>query len=192
MKKTVKILAFVLCAVMLVVGSVFGTYAYLTSQTDTITNTFTVGNVKITMDESKVNEYGVVQGTDRVTANTYKLVPNTTYVKDPTIHVAEGSEVCYLFVKVVNGLAAIEAGTTIEQQMLANGWAKLSDYVYYYGATVDARTEAKDVEVFDEFTIRGDADVNSYKNASITITGYAVQKQGFDDAAAAWTGASFN
>ena len=56
MKKS-KAILMALCAVLLVAASVMGTLAYLTS-TDTVTNTFTVGNVQIKLDEAKVNEEG--------------------------------------------------------------------------------------------------------------------------------------
>ncbi|MBQ2690781.1 MAG: hypothetical protein IJF53_01345 [Clostridia bacterium] len=88
MKNTKKALLMTLCAVMLVAASVMGTMAYLTSTTGVVTNTFTVGKVGITLDEAKVTEYGVKDGDTRVMANTYKLVPGHTYVKDPTVHVA--------------------------------------------------------------------------------------------------------
>ena len=54
MKTRSKALVLTLCAVLLVVATVMGTMAYLTS-TDTVTNTFTVGKVAITLDEAKVN-----------------------------------------------------------------------------------------------------------------------------------------
>ena len=57
MKKTRKILLMAACAVLLVCISVGATVAYLTS-TDTVTNTFTVGQVAITLDEAKVDMYG--------------------------------------------------------------------------------------------------------------------------------------
>ena len=110
MKTRSKALLTLLCAVALVVGSVFGTYAYLTSS-DTVTNTFSVGNVAITMDESPVNNLGVIQTGDRVKANSYHQLPGHLYTKDPTIHVDDNSEDCWLFVKVDNGIAAIEADT---------------------------------------------------------------------------------
>lgn len=56
MKKS-KVLLALACAVLLVGASIMGTLAYLTS-TDTVKNTFTVGNVKITLDEAKVNGNG--------------------------------------------------------------------------------------------------------------------------------------
>lgn len=102
MKTKKKALLTVLCAAMLVVGSVFGTYAYLTDKTDAVTNTFTVGNVTITLDEAKVGNDGkALTGNEaaRVQANKYQLSPSLAYDKDPTVTVAEGSEDCWLFVK---------------------------------------------------------------------------------------------
>ena len=55
MKTKRKALLLSLCAVLLVVASVMGTMAYLTSTSATVTNTFTVGNVGITLDEAPVN-----------------------------------------------------------------------------------------------------------------------------------------
>ena len=52
MKTKSKALLLTLCAVLLVAASVMGTMAYLTS-TDKVENTFTVGNVKITLDEAR-------------------------------------------------------------------------------------------------------------------------------------------
>ena len=54
MKTARKVLIIALCAVLLVSISVMGTMAYLTSQ-DSVKNTFTVGNVKITLDELDVD-----------------------------------------------------------------------------------------------------------------------------------------
>lgn len=192
MKTARKALMLILCAALLVSATVMGTLAYLTSTTEVVTNTFTVGNVAITLDEAKVTEYGVeVEDADRVTANAYKLIPGHNYVKDPTIHVAEDSEDCWLFVKVENGLTEIEADTTIADQMVANGWTAVAgaQNVYAYENTVEAET---DVTVFDEFTLTDDAEVENYLDASITIVAYAVQADGFDTADAAWAAAPTN
>ena len=81
-KKLMTVLALVLVIAM----SVAGTYAYLTSQAE-VKNTFTVGKVAITLDEAKVNQWGVaIAGVDRVNGNTYKLRPGHEYTKDPTVH----------------------------------------------------------------------------------------------------------
>ena len=191
MKSKKKVLVTVLCAVMLVVGSVLGTMAYLTSKTATANNTFTVGNVAITLDEADVDENGTVLKDDndnpltRVKANTYKLMPGHTYVKDPTIHVSATSEDCWLFVKVENGISAIEDNTTIAEQMAAKGWTLVAGQtdVYAYSDVVAGGTN---VVVFDNFKIKGDAVTSNYANASIKVTGYAVQADGFTTAADAW------
>ena len=100
MKTRSKALLLSLCAVALVVATVFGTMAYLTS-TDKVVNTFTVGNVQIKLDEAKVNADGTrFEPAERVKENSYKLLPGHTYTKDPTVTVLEGSEAAYVRLKV--------------------------------------------------------------------------------------------
>lgn len=106
MKTKSKALLLTLCAVLLVAASVMGTMAYLTS-TDKVENTFTVGNVKITLDEAKVNTDGIPAApAERVKANEYKLLPGHTYTKDPTVTVIKGSESSYVRMKVTFNNAA--------------------------------------------------------------------------------------
>ena len=217
MKKS-KAILMALCAVLLVAASVMGTLAYLTS-TDTVTNTFTVGKVAITLDEAPVDANGQKTNGPRRTSNEYHLLPGHRYDKDPIVHVAADSEDCYLFVKVENGIADIEAATTIADQMTAKGWAPITDgsnvYVYI-GTEADAAaplavTHGSNVPVFDNFTILGTvtndqlaggavdpsnpdgATTPSYGNAQVIVTAYAVQADGFANKTAAeiWTAASF-
>lgn len=100
MKTKSKALLLTLCAVLLIAASVLGTMAYLTSSAE-VKNTFTVGKVEIKLDEAKVNADGIPEeGADRVTANSYKLMPSRTYTKDPTVTVLNGSEASYVRMKV--------------------------------------------------------------------------------------------
>ena len=107
-KKMVAALFVVIALVAVSATSVMATVAYLTSSA-AVSNVFTIGNVGITMTESKVNPDGTLfdGGTTRVDTNTYHLVPNKTYIKDPTIYVNAGSENSYLFVAVRNDIEAI-------------------------------------------------------------------------------------
>lgn len=104
-KTKTKALLMSLCAVLLVAASVLGTMAYLTDSKD-VKNTFTVGNVAIKLDEAKVDEMGnLVKNQDgtlaeRVPGNAYKLLPNHTYVKDPTVTVKTPSVDSYVRMKV--------------------------------------------------------------------------------------------
>ena len=226
-----RVLMLVACAVMLVCLSVGATLAFLTDDTKVVTNTFTVGeNISIDLDEAYVYAPGTEPERDdfgkinpdanpaRGNENSYKLVPNWTYDKDPTVHINIGSGKCYLFVKVVNGIVDIEAednaekGTyTIETQMLAKGWNKLTgvenaDNVWFYGVTdhtngdvidnlfdedgVTPATKADDYVVFENFTIENLTSIDSkYNGATVTIDAYAIQADGFSSAAEAWTAA---
>ena len=185
MKKS-KAILMALCAVLLVAASVMGTLAYLTS-TDTVTNTFTVGKVAITLDETDVDINGVKDTETRVQENDYKLMPGHEYVKDPIVHVAAGSSDCFLFVKVDNQIAAIEdENNTVAGQMKANGWlpvdGKPGVYVLTYtekdktdvetgsvvvGAlkVVSAAAAQVNVPVFEKFKIADD--VNNEENVVV-------------------------
>ena len=102
MKTRNKALLLALCAGTLVTSTFFGTMAYLTDK-ESVTNTFTVGKVGLTLNEAWVNANGdaineseaVVDdyaNAKRVNENDYHLLPGHTYVKDPTVTVYAGSE----------------------------------------------------------------------------------------------------
>jgi predicted ribosomally synthesized peptide with SipW-like signal peptide len=186
-KTKTKALLMSLCAVLLVAASVLGTMAYLTDSED-VKNTFTVGNVTITMDETDVDDS--TPNKERDQANSYKLMPGHTYTKDPIIHVDANSEDCYLFVKVDNQIAAIEAdgNTTVAAQMAAKGWKAVEgkDGIYVYVGTTAAPVAVKandNVTVFEQLVIAGTVNgdtLKTYENKTITVTAYAVQKDGFE------------
>ena len=120
-----KKIALLMAMVMLFGMTVAGTLAWLQAETDPVVNTFTVGNINITLDEADVDdtdEDGDV--TERDKANEYKMIPGQTYTKDPIVTVKADSEDCYLFVKVIE-LNNTLPGTTdkvIEWTMLETGW----------------------------------------------------------------------
>ena len=195
MKKMYKAMLLVLCAVLLVAGSVMGTLAYLKAQTGTIKNTFTVGSVAITLDEALTDLYGVpVSGADRIPnathtdGNTYKLIPGHTYTKDPKITVSSDSENCWVFVKLENGL-----NDTATFDIDNSKWTIVATYtdgskVYAYNTVLKA---GDDATLFTEFTFAQSADPETYKSAAIKVTGYAVQADGFGSAEAAWAASGF-
>lgn len=178
MKK--KILVACLCVALAVLTIAGTTLAYLTSKTEAVVNTFTVGNIDITLTE---------------TTTDYKMVPGSTIAKDPKVTVKAGSEDCWLFVKV-------EESTNLDDFItytIASGWTKgdgtnIPANVYYRevtAATADTefvvltnnQVTVKDTvtkTMMDEIT-KGTAD-----NPTLTFTAYAVQKEGIATAAAAW------
>lgn len=195
MKTKSKALLLTLCAVLLVAASVMGTMAYLTS-TDEVQNTFTVGQVQITLDEKDTDNS--TPDADRDKANAYHLLPGNEYEKDPTVHVNAVSEDSWIFVKVENGIAAFEAATSTEEngyksisdQITANGWTALDDVANVYYKPYTKSATGSDLIVFSNFKIADTAnDVQGWAtlNATVNITAYAVQKDGFDTVSAAWT-----
>ena len=194
MKTKSKALLLTLCAVLLVAASVMGTMAYLTS-TDEVQNTFTVGQVQITLDEKDTDNS--TPDADRDKANAYHLLPGNEYEKDPTVHVNAVSEDSWILVKVENGIAAFEAATSTEEngyksisdQITANGWTALNGVANVYYKPYTKSDTGSDLIVFSNFKIADTAnDVQGWAtlNATVNITAYAVQKDGFATAEAAW------
>lgn len=206
MKKTIAIVALV---VLVAVASVLGTLAYLTS-TDTVKNTFTVGKVNITLDEAEVDMNGVaVTPAKRVKKNEYKLMPGHTYTKDPMVTVLAGSEPSYIKMTVTfskaNELDAIFAPTGADLTSIFKGYdsanwiakgntkdaaANTRTYEFWYKETVGAPTADVALDaLFDSITIPGEitqAQLETIKDMTITVTAYAIQADGFANADAAW------
>ena len=185
MKKKIVSVCLVVC--LLATAIIGTTLAYFTDE-KTVTNTFSSGNVTITLDEAPIDTDGQATTGDRVTTNEYKLYPGKQYDKDPTITVAAGSEDCYLFVRVVNGLADLEAAgdTTIAKQMENNGWTLVDGETNVYMQSGIYSAEARAV-VFETFTIDTAETATTLADAEdVVITAYAVQAEGFTSAQAAW------
>ena len=209
MKTRSKALLLTLCAVVLVIATVFGTMAYLTS-TDEVQNTFTVGQVKITLDEAKANPDGsLVANADRVKANSYKLLPGHTYNKDPMVTVLKGSEPSYVKMTVTfskaNELDAIFAPDGANLTSIFNGYnatnwigkgntkdaaANTRTYEFWYKETVDAPDADVALDaLFDSITVPGEItneQLATIEGMTITVNAYAIQADGFANAEAAW------
>ena len=199
MKTRSKALLLILCAMLLLIASALGTVAYLTVQ-DTVTNTFSVGKVDATLIEGSAGKRSRRARSTGAPAdeNDHILMPGHTYTKDYTIHVDAVSEDSYIFVKVENGIASYEAPSsaeeggyrTIADQITDNGWTALESAADVYYREYTKSSAGSDFAVFDTFKIADNAnDVESWGScdAQVAVTAYAVQKDGFDTASAAWT-----
>ena len=209
MKTKTKALGLMMAAVLLVTATIFGTMAYLTS-TDEVVNTFTVGSVAIQLDEAKANTDGtLVEGADRVDANSYKLLPGHTYAKDPMVTVLSGSENSYIRMTVTVSKAA-ELDAIFDPQKanllsIFNGYDSTNwiyqgetddttnntrTYEFWYKDTVSALEEDVALDaLFDRITVPGEINNDQLKTIegmTITVNAYAIQADGFNDAAAAW------
>ena len=163
MKK--KSLALVLALAMIVVCVVGGTLAWLTDKTAPVTNTFTYGDIDITLAESENLDL--------------KMIPGYTIAKDPKVTVLAGSEKCYLFVKVDKS-ANFDTFMTYE---IADGWTALTGVngVFYRVVDTDGMGTAYSVLANDKVTVRDTVTkdmLNGLTEATqptLTFTAYACQ-----------------
>lgn len=167
-------------ALALIVGVAVGaTFAWLTAKTDPVVNTFTYGDINITLAET--------------TGDSYKIIPGVDIAKNPKVTVKAGSEACWLFVKVD------EEGTFVADKVtysIADGWTKgdgtkIPANVYY--RAVDAVKNDTDFAVLKDNKIyvsdtltKIDIKDISTTTPKLSITAYAIQKDGMGTAAEAW------
>ena len=167
-------------AVVLLVGCIIGgTVAWLTDQTNPITNTFTYGDIKIELAET--------------TGPNYKIVPGVDISKDPKVTVKANSEACWLFVEVK------ETGTFVANKVtyaIADGWTALPGVngVYYRQVGFVTENTAFSVLKDNKITVSSELTKTEIQNITaqpkLTFTAYAVQKDGIDDVATAWAKAN--
>lgn len=176
----------ILLAILLIcfVAGIYGTYAYLTAS-ETKESTFVIGDIQLTLDETKTDAYGVPTGESaRVLQNNYILVPAYRYTKDPTVHLQANSEDCWLFAYIENGLESIEGEETVSEQLIENKWNKLNgvDNVYYRHHSTSKQDQ--DYVLFNYFTIDEQTDtkaIQEHANQTIQVIVYAIQSKGLND-----------
>lgn len=144
MKK--KTLLTIVCMLLVSMVSVMGTLAYL-ADSDSNVNTFTIGQVDISLDEAAVDEAGNLildaegNPVDRVKENKYHLIPGQTYIKDPTVTVQADSEPAYIrMILTVHNASAVQSILDKYQlgdySVLIGGWDK--ETWLYHGYVLDA------------------------------------------------------
>lgn len=107
-------------ALVLVVGaSVGGVLAWLSDQTSPVVNTFTYGDINISLAETDTK----LDGDGDANTNSYVMIPGESISKDPVVTVEKNSEDCWLFVK----LEKSENFDTFLTYNMADGWTQLKD-----------------------------------------------------------------
>jgi len=202
-------LAICLCIVLALV-SVGATIAYFTDD-DSAVNTFTVGNIDITLDEADVDFNGELESNSRVSANQYHLIPGNTYIKDPTVSIEPNSDEAYIrMIVTVESYEALKAAFPDEEyyaddgtfllQKLCNGWnesvwafykAENGKYEFRYTGIASNKTlnPVSLDALFDSITVPGEInndELANLKNVKIHVDAHAIQASGFADEDAAW------
>ena len=163
------------------------TLAYFTDEEKAV-NTFSVGNVDITLTESEWVESDA------------KLIPGRVIDKNPTITLEAGSEDAYTFMKVqlsqdfVDLLTDYATAASITNPMdVVEDWfvSEVGPKVMY--VDVDAgyailgvmspKSAGDSVTYFDRVTVPEGVTqdmIDAEDEYTITVTGYAIQEEGFD------------
>lgn len=211
MKKflNVKTISLLLAVVLLVGGAVGGTLAWIIDS-KSVTNTFTYGDINITLDETELDSSGQPTSNRTETGNdNYIMIPGQDVLKDPKVTVAAESEACWLFVKLEEfGGATIDGVSYGFDKYLTyevdSAWTALdaTNYPGVYYKEVSGSNSDQEFNVIkdNKLSVPGDvtktmlnaldATAGSETYPTLKITAYAIQKTGFNTAAAAWTEAS--
>ena len=208
MKKKKTILA---ALVLLLVVAVGGAIAYFTD-TDTKTNTFTIGNVDISLTEDGWDALADANNND-IPDVAEDMMPGESVTKDPTINNLSTKNPAYVFAKVEVPCTTIVAPATTSEELFTYttnaGWTELSSaavactsggtatHVYYYGTggTLTALAKAANAStptptsnpVFSSVTLRSTLKGNEglTGNKNIVVTGYGIQTEGLTSTAPA-------
>jgi len=168
-----KITVLLLTALVLAVG-VGVTIAFIATSSQPVINTFTIGNVELSLTET--------------TGTNYRLIPGTILDKDPHLTVKAGSDDCWLFFRM-------EASGNLADYVTyapGPGWAALAgeEGVYYRQvdlSDVDQKfqlLQGNMVRVMDSVTEEQLAAIQA--SPTLDFTGYAIQRTGMATAADAW------
>ena len=156
-----------------------GTLAWLKTETTPVVNTFTYGDINITLTEEagKDSDYE------------FKMIPGNDITKDPKVTVEANSEACWLFVKV-------EKSATYDSYLadytIADDWNELDGVagVYYREVNADTAKAGTSYQVLKDNTVTvldsvEKSDMEAIKDGTVdeptlTFTAYAVQLDGFN------------
>ena len=185
-----------LLSVVMVFGITVGvTLAWLTDTTSEVKNTFTVGDIAITLEET-----WNADGDDIDTEYDHweaQLVPGKSYVKDPVVTVdGELTNVdCYLFVEFDETNNPSQYLTYTSLLNTTNGWTLVEDEtnVWYRVVKTGDTTKSWDLLADNTVTVKNEltketlrAMKNDGTTPELVYKAYAIQTEGFNTAELAW------
>lgn len=165
-----KKLAVLTCCMLLLVGTVGATLAWLTDTTDVVQNKFTPTTVDVELTET--------------TGENYEMVPGNVIDKDPFVTVKAGSEDSWVFITVDENGGDITIGNDkysfadfITYKIDPNNWTKLEgvegvNNVYY--------CSAKDIDADRNIKVLGYEDANGEFHPNEVMVNDTVTKEMMD------------
>ena len=160
--------------------AVGGTAAWLAAKSEPIASTFTFGDINITLTETDSQEQPT------------KIIPGVDIKKALKVTVQANSVDCWLFVKVE------QTGTFVPDKVtysIDDGWTKgdgsqIPRDVYYRQVSAATDDSVFSVLKGDKITVSSELtkeEIQNITDPTLTFTAYAVQKEGINTAADAWT-----
>ena len=199
-KKTLTIAIALVLVVALAVGA---TWAYLTSTTDTITNTFVAGKLFDQGGSIKLQERVVNQKNDGTyviaedaawqdTGINYVVQPGVDLPKQPAVKVDGLTAKAYLFVGVkgdkITGKFDWNVDTAIWSPLMNGDTQVTKDGYTIWVLKADVTDGSYDILANDKVTVGKDLNPDTLTAANnITFQAYICQAAGFENAAAAFT-----
>lgn len=161
-----------ICTVTIGAGTAL---AYFISKSGPVINTFTAGDVTITLTETSTGRT--------------PLIPGTTVKKDPVVTVKANSENCYVYVQIAHD-GDHESYVSYE---IEDGWTVLGGFpgVYYReaaSASIDRRfavIKGNQVAVSSDLTKEKMSGITA-EHGGLVITAYAIQTLGMESASDGW------
>lgn len=160
--------------------AVGGTAAWLAAKSEPIASTFTFGDINITLTETDHQEQ-------------IKIIPGVDIPKALKVTVTADSVDCWLFVKEEKTGTFVAGKVTYA---IADGWTKgdgsqIPTNVYYRQVNTATTDSVFSVLMGDKITVSSELTKEEIRNIAddptLTFTAYAVQKEGINTAAEAWT-----
>ena len=202
MKKNKIILAAIVLAGVFVIGGAVALFR----DKDTKTNTFTVGNVDISVVESAWDQLPDADNNNKKDA-AENLMPGQEVTKDPKVHNDSTKNPAYVFLKVESPCTTEAPIVELFPITPKTGWTLMTDgscasgkvtRIYNYGtasAMTELAAEASTGTLFDKVKladIKGNAKLPT--NTDIVVTGYGVQTTGLTATSPSdiWTEAAFS
>ncbi len=153
---------------------VSGTFAYLVASTRPVVNTFSPGDISLTLTET--------------TGDGYIVCPGVPIQKDPVVTVKKGSVDCWLFARVTK---SADFDSFMSYQ-IADGWQLLDGYTDVYYREVQKSAEDVGFPLIKDNTISVYDTVTEKMLAALTnkptleFKAYAIQRAEFDSVVNAW------
>ena len=169
-----KMLIAIACVLLIITVSVGATVALLTHITEPVENTFTFGDVKLSLSET--------------TGDGYQLIPGKRITKDPKVTVHADSEDCWLFIE-------IKESSDFDNYLtysVADGWTHLGGHDGIYYRTVTRTPLDLEYEILKDNTVTVRDTLTAEKMSGISqpptlsVQAYAVQTHSIDTALDAW------